>query len=93
MLKDCTPIDIDKFAKEHFKGKKRAVSEATKWLQDLSQYQLSDSGLFRFTDKSRENEPIVYCDPSGKWWTGRYVGTIPVMLLFSIGHQQRNPLG
>ncbi|SMG66356.1 conserved hypothetical protein [methanotrophic bacterial endosymbiont of Bathymodiolus sp.] len=76
MLEDCSPININEFAATYF-GKGRGAHEsATKWLTKLSRKQISDSQLFKLAESRFDNEPIVYTDPYGQWWTGRYIGSL-----------------
>lgn len=79
MLKDCSPIDIKKFAKTYkndFGNGKKARESATDWLQTLSKHSLDSAQLFNFFDSNNEPEPVVYADRSGQWWTGRYIGSL-----------------
>ncbi|MDN3696112.1 McrC family protein [Vibrio cortegadensis] len=77
MLKDCSQIDINQFAKTYFGGTaKNKIDQAINWLQRLGDYNLNNNDVLRYTNASREMEPIVYCDGKGTWWTGRYVGAI-----------------
>ena len=76
MLKDCSPIDIDKFATTYFGRGKNAGDRAQSWLAKLAKIGIEDSQLFKLSGKNFEDEPIVYCDRFGKWWTGRFIGSL-----------------
>ena len=77
MLRDCSPIDVPAFAKTYFGHRKRDQEAAVNWLRLLAGHNWSDGSYFSFNDeKQRDVEPVVYTDIYGKWWTGRYVGTL-----------------
>ena len=77
MLRDCSPIDIPAFAKAYFGHRKKDREAAIGWLRLLAGHNWSDGSYFSFNDeKQRDVEPVVYTDMYGKWWTGRYVGTL-----------------
>ena len=78
MLRDCSPIDIPAFAKAYFGGRwNKNIVAATAWLEALANNNWADDNYSLFNDeKQRDAEPVVYTDMYGKWWTGRYVGTL-----------------
>ncbi len=76
MLKDCSPININEFASTHFGRGKGAKESAVKWLSKLSRKSINDSQLFKLAETSFDTDPIVYTDPYGQWWTGRYIGSL-----------------
>lgn len=76
MLKDCSPINIDEFATAYFGRGKNAIEQAKSWLTKLAKARIEDSHLFKLSDKTFEDEPIVYCDHFGNWWTGRFIGSL-----------------
>lgn len=76
MLLDCSPINITDFAKAYFGNGKRNKEAAIEWLLRLAKANLNDGHLFKLTNSGFENEPIVYTDRLGQWWTGRYIGSL-----------------
>ena len=77
-LKDCSLIPIDQFAKHKQFGtsSNKAKEQALSWLVKLSKKTINDGELFKLSDSQTENEPIVYTDMYGQWWTGRYIGSL-----------------
>lgn len=76
MLKDCSLIDINKFSSTNFCGGKRGIERAVDWLQELSKHTFDNGQIFQLTESTTDREPIVYTDPHGQWWTGRYIGSL-----------------
>ena len=78
-LQDCSPIEIKEFKKlyaDDFKNENQVVG----WLKRLSEYlsesSIITSNIFKTSDKYYDPEPVIYTDINGKWWTGRYIGSI-----------------
>jgi 5-methylcytosine-specific restriction enzyme subunit McrC len=76
MLKDCSVIDIDKFSSANFGKGQGAVESAIRWLRNLSGHVFEEGEIFQLKGLRIDHEPIVYSDPNGTWWTGRYIGTL-----------------
>ena len=77
MFKDCSPIDFDLFCTTYFGKKVADKNNATAWLQRLAAVDWAEESYFSFgSEKKRDVEPVVYSDIYGKWWTGRYIGSI-----------------
>ena len=77
MLKDCSLIPIDEFAAHYFAGSsKKAREQALNWLSRLSEKNFGDDAIFKLRNGNQEAEPVVYTDCHGRWWTGRYIGSM-----------------
>ena len=76
MLKDCSLINVNEFSSANFGRGNGAMESAIQWLQKLSKHTFDEGQLFKFTESVAELEPIVYTDPYGQWWTGRYIGSL-----------------
>lgn len=62
--KDCRPIE-------------RLDTETRAWLERLAGAVRAQEHLIRLGENPRdEDEPVVYCERDGRWWCGRYVGTV-----------------
>jgi 5-methylcytosine-specific restriction enzyme subunit McrC len=76
MLRDCSLININEFSSANFGRGNGSMECAIQWLQKLSKHIFDEGQLFKFTEAKTELEPIVYADPYGQWWTGRYIGSL-----------------
>ncbi len=76
MLKDCSLINMNEFSSANFGRGNGAMECAIQWLQKLSKHTFDEGQLFKFTESVTELEPIVYTDPYGQWWAGRYIGSL-----------------
>jgi len=62
--KDCRPIE-------------RSDAETRAWLERLAGAVRAQEHLIRLGEMPRDDdEPVVYCERDGRWWCGRYVGTL-----------------
>jgi 5-methylcytosine-specific restriction enzyme subunit McrC len=64
VVRDCAPFEPQPTAAE-------AV-----WLRRLTTNVNVLDFVVQISTKRDEDEPIVYCDWDGKWWAGRYVGSL-----------------
>jgi len=64
VAKDCSILEPQP-------NKKQAA-----WLEKLAQKSIASKLVIPLSPKQSEEEPIVYRDHSGKWWAGRYVGSV-----------------
>lgn len=76
MLKDCSRINVNEFAKTYFGKRAGACDAAILWLTKLSKHVFNDNQIFKLSELRMDKEPIVYTDPYGQWWTGRYIGSL-----------------
>ena len=76
MLKDCSIINVKDFANTYFGKSTDAYDAAIIWLSKLSKHTFNDEQVFKLSNLKIDKEPIVYTDPHGQWWTGRYIGSL-----------------
>jgi 5-methylcytosine-specific restriction enzyme subunit McrC len=77
MLKDCSCIDLAAFAKVYFGKRKADRTKAEDWLRSIAAHEWSDDNFFSLGgEKKHDPEPVIYADMYGKWWTGRYIGSL-----------------
>lgn len=71
---DCSPLLFNRGS--NARDRKPNAKEA-EWLCDLAgNMRVVTNIVVPVFGNRDEDEPVVYCTPSGEWWTGRYVGTI-----------------
>jgi 5-methylcytosine-specific restriction enzyme subunit McrC len=63
--KDCCPLQPQP-----------KISAQTEWLHRLAKQVRPSAMTVSLGGKSREEEPVVFCDQYGQWWAGRYIGSV-----------------
>jgi 5-methylcytosine-specific restriction enzyme subunit McrC len=61
---DCHPFDP------------QPSREGAEWLRRLQTAAQAALHVVRLSNDRDDDEPVVYCERDGKWWAGRYVGSL-----------------
>src|SRR2546426_11471926 len=62
--RDCSPLEPQPSPNE------------SGWLGRLQKATTPAAHVVGLGDRRDDDEPVVYCEPDGTWWGGRYVGAL-----------------